>query len=382
MKSSKTVPLPLCERSSNSVRDQGVIRFDFLTALRGLAAFLVMILHVVGGAAGNPVSGPVAGALRCITDFGAIGVDIFFVISGYCISSSVMSFMSRGRSAWTFLLDRCVRILPVFWVALALAILSSLLIDLMMGRSVPKLVCENGFEWLGHLFLVDVFLGLSPAMDVTWTLSHEFVFYALAGLVIVSARTRGTRYVSFTIILAMVVASMGGWSSGIFLPLRFLPEFMCGILVFIASRRPKLAWPVMASLVALVAIYWFGARLHDTNHAHLQVFRFGELPARMSAAALFACLLILVQPNDGWISRQTLVRPFSFLGTISFSLYLIHVPASQPVINGLARILPIHALSGVFLIIISIMVALISGWLLNKWVEIPIEAWRRSRLSK
>lgn len=364
------------------MRDQGVTRFDFLTALRGLAAFLVLILHVVGGAAGNPVSGPVAGPLRIITDFGAIGVDIFFVISGYCISSSVIAFTRRGRSAWIFWLDRCVRILPVFWVALVLAIFSSLLIDLMMGRSVPKLFSENGFEWLAHVFLMDVFLGFSPAMDVTWTLSHEFVFYALAGSTILFVRTRGIKYVSFTIILGMVVASVGGLSSGIFLPLRFLPEFMCGVLVFVASRHPGLAWAVMAGLVMLVAIYWFGSHLHDTNHGHLQVFRFGELPARMSAAALFACLLILVQPYDGLISRHALVRPFSFLGTISFSLYLIHVPASQPVINGLARILPIHALSGVFLIIISIVVALISGWLLNKWVEVPIEVWRRSRLSK
>ncbi len=131
-----------------------------LQLLRAFAALSVVYLHVVSDAGLNLGSG-----------FGNFGVDLFFVISGF-----TMSYVGH-TSACQFFLRRCIRILPLYWLAtLGTFLIACIAPNLLQSASdsIPLLLHSLAFvpyaNKLGHL---------QPTLALGWTLNYEMYFYVL-----------------------------------------------------------------------------------------------------------------------------------------------------------------------------------------------------------
>lgn len=354
------------------------VRFHILDQFRGVAALSVLILHVFAGRSSGSAgeSKNVFAAISEFTQWGCFGVDVFFVISGYCITASILKLMRSGGVAWHFMIDRMLRIYPVFWAAYAAAFLLRCMADYCMGRPLVLFGDANLYEFFAHIFLADLFFGLRPAMDVTWTLVHEMSFYLIAAFFLLNVSAKSKLLLSLAV-LAGVFFSLFGINEGWMLVFQFMPEFLCGAVVcfVVGGHMPK--WIGFVLLIALAGLSWFARQESADGETHIEMLSGIGMHFRLCVAALFAILLIFMHPMDQFIDRCRLLLPLKYLGKISFSLYLIHVPVVAPLINGLLR-LAAGSLTLQILVHFSAMIfAVLSAHLLHRFVESRSEVLRR-----
>lgn len=279
--------------------------------------------------------------MRAWFEFGQIGVDLFFIISGFVMALSIQN-MSGPTEAASFLSRRLFRIAPLLYVVTVI----HLLLASAQGRMFDQAQVVNGFTILPAF---ETSARYDYALIPAWTLGFELAFYFLVALAVaLPLRWR----LSFLIGLLLV------------LPLAALPfppalspynsfmmwEFALGVGAFglwsrgvITTRR--------AALIAILALAMLVVPLHEAR-----ILKWG-LPCGLLFTALLAW-----RPGRGYLTKVAL-----WLGTISYSMYLCHVvvfDALAPLLVPLVGIL----LSAVILGGISIAV---SWWLYSR-VERPI----------
>ena len=290
-------------------------RYELLDGLRGLAALTVVMHHLGAGTAGH------------------WAVMAFFVISGYCITASADSWRTRGGGLKAFLLRRARRIYPPYLCALAFFAVTRGLKTLAGGHDD---LARTVIEWLQNLTLTQ-WLSLAahplplaaqnPTLFVPafWSLNYEEQFYLMMGLCLLLARRLGVPMpvpVGMLAIagLAWNVARPGHWQCGFFI--EYWAHFALGaMLFFVLCKYPtvRVRAAFVAGLVALGAalaaaiLPWAPAQAIDRR-------AFVEL---LLATGLTLALLAL-RPVSARVARSPLWRPVAALGTISYSLYLIH----------------------------------------------------------
>lgn len=150
-------------------------RYISLQIGRGLAALLVVLHHTVGRA---NVAGFGPG-LGSGFGFGFLGVDFFFVLSGFIIAYTLSK---PNLGVGDFLWRRALRLLPVFWLVFVVSGLAVWIKPSLLGHPVHY----STVELIKAALLVrqDISDGRSnpPIIGVAWTLHHEVLFYALAAL--------------------------------------------------------------------------------------------------------------------------------------------------------------------------------------------------------
>ncbi|CUJ98103.1 acyltransferase [Shimia thalassica] len=286
---------------------------DFITGLRALAATMVVIIHTGAflgwGAAGS-----------AITHAGKYGVDIFFVISGFTIAKT----FTEASSYRTYLTRRIMRILPLYYVLITFAILvvATNLISpsywmLQFGAK------PDFYNWIMHLSMLSYldYRVANSVLGVEWSIPIEVFWYvALPSMLFLSKSLKGAVAAMFA--LAFLTATFSYASKkflGTSLPIKWTPIsqghlFFLGAWAFFfrsrnAGEQQKHAkiWIMVATSAMLVPmIVEFGGR--------------GEVFA-LSTAIFIAFL----QPDQFRVLCRILtVRPMLFLGSISFSIYLIH----------------------------------------------------------
>ncbi|MFT3978603.1 MAG: acyltransferase [Sphingomonas bacterium] len=306
-------------------------RLQSIQMLRGVAALGVVVHHIFmvlrdhPSLAGRPLFAPIFG----FANFGATGVDLFFVISGFIMAHVI----GRGRDGATdFLLDRAARILPMFWLA-SFAYIGWMLLrgasfgpGAYIGTVLPVTFDADG----GYRF---------PALYAGWTLAFEFCFYAIAAMVIAFRPARAVP------LLAAIVSllALGGLTPALraLAPLAFNPilgEFALGILVWMAWRGEwrgisgsTLTIGVLLLALVVVSPLTPGISVHPDNTlsgaGSLSRLIFLGLPYAVIVAGALHCA-----PREGIAARL-----FGRLGDASYSIYLIH-----PLVLEMAR----AALSG------------------------------------
>jgi peptidoglycan/LPS O-acetylase OafA/YrhL len=141
-------------------------RLAWLDGLRGVAALCVVYTHF-----GARVLPAVHAWIYRIFDPGLYGVLVFFLISGYIVPAS----LERKGSLRTFWLGRLFRLLPLFGLVIAAALLLHA-----AGLTGPRGLSKNAAAAvLAHLFMLNDLLGENNLLVVIWTLSYEMVFYLL-----------------------------------------------------------------------------------------------------------------------------------------------------------------------------------------------------------
>jgi peptidoglycan/LPS O-acetylase OafA/YrhL len=288
-----------------------------IDGLRAFAVLAVVLYHFRVGAFGG----------------GYVGVDVFFVISGYLLTGIIVAELEQGAFTFTaFYARRARRILPASLCVVAVVALVGWLrlppSDLdVLGRSIVSTVCFASnlffFAQSGY-FGPD---GRTLHLLHTWSLAVEEQFYLLLPLLLFSLRGLGRARIFWIVaacgaasaLLSVLLTPRQPAMAFYLLPTRAW-ELLAGALL--AIRRPALAGgPRLASSLALVGFASFG----------VSVFWYGpDTPFPGVAAALpvlAAALLIAAGDRAAPLVRWPLTNPVSVgIGKISYSMYLWHWP--------------------------------------------------------
>jgi exopolysaccharide production protein ExoZ len=273
---------------SRAVASQGIMtnKVVGLQAARAIAALAVAYFHSKMMLAGFP--GVQTDCMPFLTEYGYLGVNFFFAISGYviCIVTSRADFTVTG-----FAIKRVFRLWPVYLAVLAVTIF--------LKRAYS--LSELGFVGYSATLLP---LREMPFLPVSWSLEHEVVFYALVALIVPLARAWG---------LAAVLAGLGVWAylaptSVWDWHLIAAPhvDFMAGVLAYLARPLTSRVGSVAPAIASAACLYALIA---------------GSVPFSMAAASFFALTALINArlPWDEWPLRGLVA-----LGDASYSIYLTH----------------------------------------------------------
>ena len=341
-----------------------------LQYIRGLAALGVAYVHAVQLLPGGDASS-FFGVIYPLTYLGAAGVDMFFILSGFLMCHLRETY--AARSSMHFLLARAVRIVPIYW--LYTLFFAALLALAGKPESVPSLL-----QLAASLIFIPVMNNAGayqPVLSVGWSLNYEFVFYILFAAVL-NVKSDWKRLGLLLVPVSALVSLYYQF---------YLFEFLLGGLVFIShswriscsapvgSRTSKKA--VLLAWLAIISIAFFMLVTSRTVYSEGGLVRFFAWGV---AGALLLYLMLGLPYIDTSNRTPTsfLKRGLSWLGEISYSLYLTHWIVGMTLHKLLASSswnLPVALrISIVFLL------SIVFGHVLHRHVEQPLDRWLRKRL--
>ncbi len=323
-------------------------RVDYLDGIRALAIGAVLALHW----------------LSWYSPFfhgGSIGVDIFFVLSGFIITTMLWRSKaagSLGAAWWVFIRRRVIRLYPALLGLVVVATVlyavtpSAPLSPLEVARRGLLVLTQSSAVWAADQTGSFWLPALHP-FGQTWSLAIEWYFYLLWPVVVLAARSRGLG--ARQLAVGSLVAALPLYLVSLpmsdfwfyFGPTARFTELLVGgalALWFQAGGAPTEVWrhAGRASVGALLVI---GAITLCAPAAHQPLYRYVEIPATVLATVL---LIYAGYSNPGSPVHRLLSHPWpAAVGRASYSLYLWHIVPmlllekvdlglSKPVMGGIA----------------------------------------------
>jgi peptidoglycan/LPS O-acetylase OafA/YrhL len=299
--------------------------------LRGIAAIAVALFHFTG-----QMSSVLANILH---EYGWLGVDIFFVISGFIIPYSLQGKGYTIRSFPNFMARRMVRIEPPY--------VASIAFFLLLWEVTSRLPYFRGappdWTWgqvLFHLLYLIPVTSYHWITPVYWSLAYEFVFYVVIGLSFsfIIRNGAGVTIAMTTAALAVMFYWTGQWDARIL-------EFGLGVILmrYMAGHD---AGPVFCFWMVVLA------------------GTIGAIAGIPTVVAVILTAMVILVP------RTDPVPGAYFFGAISYSLYLIHVPVGGRVVNFGLRYGDGPLFEAV-LIMAALLVSILFAQIFAKLVEVP-----------
>lgn len=296
--------------------------FYGMQVARGVAALLVVLFHATLTLHGRNMAP--------VFDRGGIGVDIFFVISGF-----VIYLTAQGKPWRAFLTRRLARIVPLYWLFLT----AKLGLILATGHDPTGMAGDPLYLLGSYLFLP--LRSVYPLIGAGWTLNFEMYFYIVAAVMLALLPARWfamalTLYMAATVLVGG--GMRGGWPSVSDIPLLSLLsplclEFIAGVWIarhWSGGRR----WPAMLSALSIgAAVIVIAIGPADLHYTPWRVVYWG-MPAALVIAGI-----VQLEPVVGF-RHWTLPL---LLGDASYSIYLAHT-AVLPLLDPVVRHLPPSAL--------------------------------------
>jgi len=289
------------------------------------------------------------GFLHSARYYGQLGVQVFFVISGFVIPYSLYRGQYTLRNYGTFVLKRVTRLDPPYIVTVAAIILLGIFswyFPFQRGEvfkvTVPQVLL--------HFAYINIFFGYPWLADVFWTLAIELQYYLLMGLV-------------FPLIFSGKI-----W-------IRIPTIAALGLLAFVITSGAFVFFYIFLFLMGIVTCqYWIGL-IGKREYCVLVLLSSALVVLVMgfpsAVAGGLAVVAILFLKMDYAL--------FRFLGSISYSLYLIHSPVGKRVLNLLLRLTGAQSMGGKLLVIaMTTGVVIAAAYLLYRFVERPSQRWSAS----
>ncbi|MBL3667892.1 acyltransferase [Streptomyces sp. M2CJ-2] len=346
-------------------------RLRALDGLRLLAALMVAAYHY--GGRGGDVSTAWGSSpkdqfptLHAYFSYGCLGVQVFFVISGFVICMS-----GWGRPLRSFFASRASRLLPAYWVAV-------LLVTAVFALPVVVYEAVSPSDALVNLTMLQQPLGADRVLGVCWTLWVEIRFYALFALFVVMPGASRRRVILFCAVWTMAAAIAEAANEPL-LDLVLMPEyapfFIGGIGLYLVHRDRKdaYAWGIVGVSWLIGQHYavrdlWHApsadAFSHRTSFGVILVVTLG-----------FVAVAAIALGRLNWANWRWL----TVAGALTYPFYLVHEHLGWVVIHALHRGLGIGS-AETFVLTITAMLAL--AWLLNRYVEETLPPKIRTLLSR
>lgn len=341
-----------------------------LDLLRAIAILWVMLFHsfIVGGLGDD---------WSWLSKYGWMGVDIFFVLSGYLIGGQVLQQLrDRGRLGFgDFYLRRALRILPAFWVVLAIYVLFP------SWREVDGM--EPWWKFAAFVYNLDVDYNANAAFSHAWSLCVEEHFYLVFPLLAACLFRRNSLMLSVSLIVFVLLGGIALRSAiwlhddalqpgrNWFIEDLYYPTWcrLDGLLVGVALAAARVFRPHWWLLLrgyanAAIALGILGVIASFLLHAQ----RGGLLANSIGWPVLsiaFGLLVFAAAERDSWIGRWR-VPGAGWIAAISYSLYLSH----KLVMHGVDALID-HRLHGIAAFMLYALAVLAAGALLHYAMERP-----------
>jgi exopolysaccharide production protein ExoZ len=327
-------------------------RLQSLQVGRGAAAIAVVLLHA--HLATNAFVATIPEWLASILDKGNLGVDFFFVLSGFIILNSHFDDRMTSRAMHVYVLKRIARIYIPYWPICALVILGYLLLPSLSS-------VDREWGWLTSIFLIPS--RYATALPVAWTLIHEMLFYAIFVLFFLERRIFVITILIWTACIFVQLPTgqvLQPFASTLFDPINI--EFVLGMLAALGFRKlpERTGWGFLALGIIIIVSYFMTISDYKANSL---LFGFGVSLIVLGSA--------LAEPHLRPYIPRVLIR----LGDASYAIYLIHVPLISLSARSAAKV---YGLSNWFTgLIFSTVCAVAAGCAYHYLFERPLlKRWR------
>lgn len=322
-------------------------RLDSIQALRAVAALMVVLCHIE------------------FVRRGTVGVDIFFVISGF-----IMCYIN-ARDDKDFFVHRLFRIVPLYWCATTLMFVFAMTWPRAM-HSTPA----DPLLYISSLFFVPHPRpngAVLPLVVMGWTLNQEMLFYVVFSLCLLVGR----KAAPWLCALILVFLALLGLALELPEPLRtwaslYNLEFVAGIAVFYLlshwhtklQRVPAAIWPALG-------VGALGVLLAIEPHVGYRFY----IPLKTLPACLVFLSVVMLE------NRVRIPLALLALGNASYSLYLLHPfveAAITRTVDPMTKLGLKGALAAILFVFASVLVALAS----YRFLEKPSNLWLRQVYSR
>lgn len=290
-------------------------RLAFIDTLRGIAVLSVVVQHALEQIVTSHQAGEYEGVFHALIghyfNFGRFGVVLFFFVSGFVIPNSFPNSTAPVRD---FVVSRFFRLYPAYWLSIVVILILSPLIE-GRGFSTTQIVANTT--------MFQMFMGVTNLRISYWTLAIELTFY-IGCIALFTLGVLNRRYAAFSIVVAAALA---------------------GLLALLLTKN-HVFWGLMEVVLNLTAMFFgkvirdavIGARL-GLRHvaicavlfvlfaADVAFMRFGGEYRQnffhaysIGAAYISAAIVFLAFAACG---ERMAWRPMSFVGVISYSIYLM-----------------------------------------------------------
>ncbi|MEU1677223.1 acyltransferase [Streptomyces roseifaciens] len=304
-------------------------RLAAVDGLRLLAAAAVAAYHYLGTPTprfwGEAYDLPQAAPLlHAISGYGWLGVEAFFLISGFVICMSCW-----GRTPAQFAVSRIVRLFPLYWAVVLIIVAAGTVTVLAGQRSGAPTDLRTT---LGNLTMIPSPLGLDFTAGVAWTLWVEARFYLLMGALLLIGLTY-RRVIAFGF-LWLVLASIGRELHSTVLDEILLSQyaglFVTGIALYLMHRfGPNLLLWLLAGFAWCYTLTVLDDRVATHPSSNWPV----------SAAVLTGFLVLLALAGPGPL-RHLQWRTLVYAGTLTYPFYLVHQSLGIPATRGILKTVP------------------------------------------
>ncbi|WP_435851712.1 acyltransferase family protein [Streptomyces umbrinus] len=364
--------LPAADRPSPpQVKRPRENRLRALDGLRLIAALMVAAYHY-GGRGGEVTQawGTSAKAqfptLHSWFAYGCLGVQVFFVISGFVICMS-----GWGRPLRSFFASRASRLLPSYWAAI-------IIVTVVFALPVVAYKTVSPSDTLVNLTMMQQPLGADRVLGVCWTLWAEVRFYALFALCVVLPGATRQRVIMFcagwTLAAVLTQAANEPLLDLVLMP-EYAPFFIGGIGLYLVhrDRHDAYAW-------GIVIVSWLigqNQAVRGLWHAPNPDFFSYRTSFGIVLVVTFGFVAVAVIAL-GWLNWANW-RWLTVAGALTYPFYLVHEHLGWVAIEAYHQTLGIPAYATLPLTVLT-MLAL--AWLLNRFVEDPLTPRMRKMLSK
>lgn len=317
------------------------MRYYALDIVRFFSALAVVLYHYVPRGEAPNIT-----LLARFTEFGYLGVPIFFIVSGFVIALS-----AEGRSPGKFVISRLVRLYPSYWAGIAFTVI----VVLITGSGHYGLT-----RILANLTMLNDYFNIQNLDDVYWTLQVELKFYGCVYLLLLLGIFQKFRiWLSFWTLAAIAFVILGdvpfmGW----FINPGYSCYFIAGVGFFLIGKEGPNLYNGAVVLVAMVlsAIMAFRQTsefIPEPEHWERSVSS-GLVVLSFAFFALLALGRLNIQKSGAFV----------VLGGMTYPLYLIHARAGKAIIDQLGS-----RVSEWVSVVLVILLMLLFSYLIHVFVE-------------
>jgi peptidoglycan/LPS O-acetylase OafA/YrhL len=334
--------------------------FPLLDLLRFLAAFGVMCYHYFlnPAADGNP--------LYFLINHGFIGVELFFIISGFVI------FFSVTKSTKEYALGRFLRLYPLFWFCCTITYMATRIFP--NGGPLPF------SQYLLSFFIISDGTFIKPIDFAYWSLTEEILFYVSIGIFVHFWGEKKILYYFIGWLLLSVATFACGLERLTILKLfltRFAPYFVFGGLLAYyyknkATISKKTKCLVFTSMgIAAILPYYISTVLNKDPDS-TKNFHFGDfdMPTNIVVFSLFIIVPLCIYFSDK-ITKKSFISTAKILGGITYPLYLLHLRIGDLIIgSSYGKITPVTVSTAAGMLVASY------------FISVKEKKWRRALMKR
>ena len=322
-------------------------RLKELDCLRGIACLSVLLFHYTTKY--SEIFSTTLTTQLFNFKYGGLGVDLFFIISGFVIFLTV----KKETRPQEFAYKRFTRLYPTFWICVLLTFFLIRSSDLVMYR-------RSFSDLIINLTMIPDIFGVKRVDGVYWSLLPELMFYLLMFCMLLFKKIRHINLICFIWLLCILLNSFGD-----IMPLRVLFNLNFGHLFIIGIcfykiKNKEANW---SSHLLILGSFLVSFVISDVMYKHLFLLLF------------IAIFYLFVYDKLKWIKLKLLI----VLGEVSYALYLLHQFIGYFIINEL---IDSGIENGVLLMLIPSAITITMSYGITFYIEKPTQLFLRNIWNK